>query len=1576
MPEEKLAGGISFDIGEAERNIKRLNSDMRMIESSFKATSAALGDWSKSIDGNQSRIQALTGTIEKQGQKLQELYAIRDKQKDMYGEESKQVQDTTIRINGQVAALNRNKAELEQVTKQMSALERGQSEAAKSARKLQTEIDKTNERLKTTQAELDAASDDLQRGWSAEGFKKAQDAMQRAVEQTKERLEQLKQKQREMETVGVTDATQKEYEELKREIITAEQASKQLNSSLVQLNSIRLDQIGTGVEKAGRSMLIVSAAIAAGAGLAAKANIEWESAFAGVRKTVNATEEELDDLAVGIRGLAKEIPVSAAGLAAIAENAGQLGIKTQNIMSFTKVMADLGVATNLSGEEAAQTFAKFANITQMPQEDFGRLGSTIVELGNNLATTESDISAMVLNLASAGKQAGMSEAQIVGLAAALSSVGLEAQMGGTAFSKTINQMLVAVETGSDDLKDFAKVAGMSSKAFVDLFKKDSAEAIVRFTEGLGDVGRHGKSAVVLLEEMGLTETRLSDALRRAAGSGDLFRNSIAMGTQAWSENLALTKEAETRYTTTESQIQLMQNTLTEAAITLSKDVLPMLNGLASGVKDVAEWFANLSDDAKGFILKALGLTAAVGPMLLILGKGITAFNEIRKAIQAATMAQQAFNLAEKSSAIGLIAVGVATVGAAIWQTVESMSNAASETEQLTERLNAATDAWDKQDQLSKQITKYNQLKKELENTGTSAGEAAKKQEELNTTRQWIIDNSDIMISTEEDMAGAFDRQVTSLEKLNKAEKDRAAAKIAADLSGRGASIESDIQKVRDLAQEKSNLYALEERQNLALAELRTKQAEAQAIWSKGEAQTAEDIARMNQLVEESKTLMSVFGTDLIDIFDLVNSDFFELSDQIAQTGNSIKGTDTKISDLQTGLLALGDAIDQGVKAGLPVAIELQKKYGAAIENATASAKKNAEAESKNNEELQDRSKNTDIVSEKTEDMADTSTTAADTIRKGIDGISATYSDLNGVLVDLSEGQELSAQQILDLVSKYPQLADALDTTSGALQFNKGAVEELMRAQIDAEITAINSEISRAQATADATRSIVANYESQTEAMKLLAGAGMMGDLNPETASAAAKAADAEARQRLSQLNAQKAALEKLKGEIGSAPKKRSSSGGGAKSKGKAEKKEDPAIEQYKKDMESLDEARKLDKISDADYYDGMRASRNKYLKENTKEWKDSTLSLYEWEKKQRQAAYENQKDDLRRKSEYGLIDQKEYLKGLERLRDEYFSGNAEEWQKATDEILSIQASGLKDFSSQWQREVDALTSKYDSMTSKLRGTGALFEEKDDTFRLRDLQPDIDMISKYGDALEKLKEREVPKGLLDEIQNMSTENGLKYSESLLKMSDTQYEKYITTWEAKQKAAADVAAKFYQSELDALKTQFTDKLTDEFAGLRDQMKDIGSDSAQGIAEGFKGQAAFISQTMIGVMNKAIAEAQAALKIHSPSKVTGDEIGAPVIMGINKRMIDLLPTLKGTMSRVAGVLGTAPAPAPQIGDVDKLNAINGMIRSATQSISLTQGGGNTIELILDGEALARAEIPHLQRVSKRLDVKITGV
>lgn len=386
-----------------------------------------------------------------------------------------------------------------------------------------------------------------------------------------------------------------------------------------------------------------------GVGAAAvNSGIKWESAWTGVTKTVDGTKKQMKELEKGLLDISKRTSSSATDIASVAEAAGQLGIQTENVLDFTETMVKLGDTTNLTAEEAATTFARFANIVGMSQNDFDKLGSTIVDLGNNFATTEREISEMALRLAGAGKQVGLTESQILGFSTALSSVGIEAEAGGTAFSKVFSEIQLAVETNSESLNQWSEIAGMSAEEFKIAFEKDAAGAILAFIEGLGKSEEKGKSAIAVLSEMGIEEVRLRDALLRASGASDVFRESLKVANNAWRENTALSEEARKRYETTEAKIQQLKNRLLEVGITISDTLLPYFESFVGLLEKLIEKFNSLDEETQNNIVKFGLFLAAIGPVMLILSKlfsvvsiGVNIFKTLKSGIN---LARNSFTL--------------------------------------------------------------------------------------------------------------------------------------------------------------------------------------------------------------------------------------------------------------------------------------------------------------------------------------------------------------------------------------------------------------------------------------------------------------------------------------------------------------------------------------------------------------------------------------------------------------------------------------------------------------------------------------------------------------------------------------------------------------------------------------------------------------------------------------------------------------------------------------------------------------------------------------------------------------------
>lgn len=407
----------------------------------------------------------------------------------------------------------------------------------------------------------------------------------------------------------------------------------------------KISQVGQTISGFGSALTRgVTAPIVAGAGLVVKAAIDYESAFAGVKKTVDETATvSYQKLSDGIRQMAKELPASAVEIANVAEVAGQLGIKTEDILSFSRTMIDMGESTNLSAEEAATAIAKVANIMGLSSDDYSRFGASVVDLGNNFATTEKDIVMMANRLAAGGKLAGLTAPEILGLATAMSSVGIEAEAGGTAMTQTLtaigNAVSLTTKDSADDLALIAKVAGTTSEEFQQAWKEKPAEALQSFIKGLNTAREKGANMDAILMKLGMTGVRQGNMLKSLALSSDKMSAAVNRSNQAWKENTALTNEANKRYETTESQLKMFRNQLTDIAIEFGG---PLIKALREGLNAAKPWIENLSELAKKFsslsteqqqnILKWGLFAAALGPALKLLGGGISVIGGFVKAI--------------------------------------------------------------------------------------------------------------------------------------------------------------------------------------------------------------------------------------------------------------------------------------------------------------------------------------------------------------------------------------------------------------------------------------------------------------------------------------------------------------------------------------------------------------------------------------------------------------------------------------------------------------------------------------------------------------------------------------------------------------------------------------------------------------------------------------------------------------------------------------------------------------------------------------------------------------------------------
>lgn len=322
-------------------------------------------------------------------------------------------------------------------------------------------------------------------------------------------------------------------------------------------------------------------------------------------------------------------------------------------------------------------------------------------------------------------------------------------------------------------------------------------------------------------------------------------------------------------------------------------------------------------------------------------------------------------------------------------------------------------------------------------------------------------------------------------------------------------------------------------------------------------------------------------------------------------------------------------------------------------------------------------------------------------------------------------------------------------------------------------------------------------------------------------------------------------------------------------------------------------------------------------------------------------------------------DRQKILKEIAEIEETWNRKQAKAEKAAEQEALQERISLLKQFQQKYEAALDTIERKQDSLQSKLADYGDLFErvkteEGKELFQLGDLKDDIKQLEKYGDALDKLKEKGISDSLMGEIAGMGVQDAIDYMNKLISMSDTKFDQYVSLFEQKQQMAQGVAEKFYKGEFDALEKSYTGEIPAFLAGVKAEISDVGAEvsesmqaaSAEGVSEGIAEQQPLVAEQakqltemakeeiagyqadfkavgeclmegvakgvrdgQSGVVNAVAKALQAAVRaakkemdINSPSRVMakiGDYMAQGVGVGWSDRMDSVSDTISGSLS-----------------------------------------------------------------------------
>ena len=548
-------------------SIANINSELKKMQSALKLTESQYQTNANSLQALQAKHDALSKVQEAQRKKVEELRKALDNARQAESTYAKQKEDLQKKIEANNKALENLKKSTGDTTKEEARLN-------EENQRLQKELEGVDAKLSAAQKGVNS--------WETQ-LNSAQIQLNNTDAELQKNDKYLD------EAAKSTDGCAHSIDEFGKEVHESSEELKTMGTILAS------DELRAGMKKI---IDVLSDCT--------QSFMDFETGMAGVKRTTGVAGPELEELGDYFKKLSTEIPITTQELTSIATTAGQLGISgKEKVQQFTEVMAKLATTTDLTADTAATMLAQFANITHV--DDYERLGALVAALGDSTATTATKVVEMSQGLAAAASVAGMSERDIMAISAAVGSLGIESAAGSTAMSTLISTLYKATETG-DKLSDFASVAGMSASEFRHAWQDDAVGALNAFISGLNDTERNGASAIVLLEELGITNVRQTKAILGLAEAGDLLTGTIDMANKAWEENTALDEKAAVMFDTMKAKMTTLENSTDNLEIAVGEALAPAILKLADSGQSVIEGVTKFVE-ANPNLVEALGVVA-------------------------------------------------------------------------------------------------------------------------------------------------------------------------------------------------------------------------------------------------------------------------------------------------------------------------------------------------------------------------------------------------------------------------------------------------------------------------------------------------------------------------------------------------------------------------------------------------------------------------------------------------------------------------------------------------------------------------------------------------------------------------------------------------------------------------------------------------------------------------------------------------------------------------------------------------------------------------------------------------------
>lgn len=351
----------------------------------------------------------------------------------------------------------------------------------------------------------------------------------------------------------------------------------------------------------------------------AGAAIQFEEAFADVRKVLNGSDEQLENIRRSIIGMSKELPIAASGIAEIYAAAGQANIPIEELNRFAEMVAKVSTAWEVPVAETGQALAEIKNQLQLGVAEVGLFADSLNHLANNSAANAPKLLEFTKRVASQGEMFGFTAQQSIAFGGAMIAAGSDADVAATSF-RNMGNALTAAGTASKEKRTAFKRLGLDATKTAKAMQKDALKTTLDVIEKIQELPEWERISVA----RGLFGDEARSLMPVINNSSELRRQLGLVADQANYAGSSF-KEYTVRASTVANVLAILRNKFADVFRSIGDRMLPTIKDAALGIGYVldtlgerASIFDRMSTAVQGFA-QGLGMTGGIREVIEDLG---------------------------------------------------------------------------------------------------------------------------------------------------------------------------------------------------------------------------------------------------------------------------------------------------------------------------------------------------------------------------------------------------------------------------------------------------------------------------------------------------------------------------------------------------------------------------------------------------------------------------------------------------------------------------------------------------------------------------------------------------------------------------------------------------------------------------------------------------------------------------------------------------------------------------------------------------------------------------------------------